>query len=148
MSDVILSLQKEVATHLKAGQQAELETARLLLSAAKKWEIDTKQTITPLDLITLVEKMIKQRKESIEYYQQGGRQQLADKEAQEINHLKRYLPEQMDEAQVEQAVKKAITDLGATTIKDMGKVMATLKTQLAGRADIGQVSQTVKKTLS
>jgi hypothetical protein len=133
---------------LRAKDGARLSTVRLLLAAMKQKEVDERVELTDADVIAIVEKMIKQRRESIAQFESAARQDLADKEKAEIAVLSGYLPQKMGEAEVAQAVAAAIAESGASGIKDMGKVMALLKPRLAGRADMGSVSGLVKSKLS
>ncbi len=148
MSEVIQQLQKSIATCLKAGQKSKLETVRMVLSIAKKNEIDSGKDLNNQDFTSLVEKMIKQRKESIGYYEKAGRTELAQKEQEEIIYLQEYLPQQLDDATINVEIKNAIDGVNASSIKDMGNVMKILKSKLAGRADMGIVSQRIRALLS
>ena len=133
---------------MRAKDGARLSAVRLVLAAIKQREVDERKDLGDADVLSVLDKMIKQRRESIAQYEKGGRADLADAEKFEIGVLSAYLPQQMGAAEIEQAVRDAVAETGASTAKDMGKVMALLKTRLAGRADIGQVSAQVKAKLS
>ena len=133
---------------MRAKDQARLSTVRLILSAIKQREVDERIELTDADVLSVLEKMIKQRRESIAQYEKAARQDLADAEKFELGVLSSYLPQQMSDAEIAQEVQKAISDSGASSAKDMGKVMAALKGRLAGKADMGKVSALVKSKLS
>jgi len=133
---------------MRAKDSARLSTVRLLLAALKQREVDERIVLTDADVLSAIEKMIKQRRESIVQYEKAARNDLADVEKFEIGVLSAYLPQQMGDAELAQAVAAAVTESGASGIKDMGKVMAILKPRLAGRADMGAVSSLVKTKLS
>jgi uncharacterized protein YqeY len=119
----------------------------LLLAALKQKEVDERLELSDADVLGVIEKMLKQRRESIAQYEKAARQDLADQEKFEIGVLNAYLPQQMGEAEIAQAVAAAVGEAGAAGVKDMGKVMALLKPRLAGRADMGKVSALVKAKL-
>jgi uncharacterized protein YqeY len=133
---------------MRAKDGARLSTIRLLLSGLKQREVDDRVELTDTDVLSVLEKMIKQRRESIAQFEKAARTDLADKEKAEIEVLSGYLPKQMSDAEVEQAVAKAIAEASASSMKDMGKVMALLKPLLAGKADMGKVSGLLKAKLS
>jgi uncharacterized protein YqeY len=133
---------------MRARDSARLSTVRLALAAMKQKEVDERVELTDADVVSIIEKMIKQRRESIAQFEKAARQDLADKEKAEIGVLAAYLPQKMGDAEVAAAVAAAVSEAGASGIKDMGKVMALLKPRLAGRADMGQVSALVKRKLS
>jgi uncharacterized protein YqeY len=135
-------------TAMRAKDSARLSTVRLALAAMKQKEVDERVELTDADVLSILEKMIKQRRESIAQFEEASRQDLADKEKAEIEVLSAYLPQKMSDAEVAQAVSAAVSEAGASGIKDMGKVMALLKPRLAGRADMGAVSALVKNKLS
>ena len=132
---------------MRAKETARLGTVRLLLAAMKQKEVDERVVLTDADVLSIIEKMLKQRRESIAQYEKAARQDLADVEKAEIAILSAYLPQQMSDADVEQAVAAAIAESGAAGVKDMGKVMGLLKTRLAGRTDMGKLSGLVKSKL-
>ena len=138
----------DIKNALKSGDKHRLETLRLLLDVVKKERIDSGKEITEPGFITIVEKMIKQRHDSIAHYEKGGRQDLATHEKEEIHFLTPFLPERLSADETADIIDKAIADTKVTGIRDMGKVMAALKPLLAGRADMSQVSASVKEKLS
>jgi len=133
---------------MRAKDSARLSAIRLLLAALKQREIDERIELTDADVLSAIDKMIKQRRESTAQFEKASRNDLAAGEKFEIDVLSAYLPQQMGEAEVAQAVAAAVAESGASGIKDMGKVMAILNPRLAGRADMGAVSSLVKAKLS
>ncbi len=133
---------------MRAKDAARLSAIRLLLAGIKQREVDERKELTDADVTAVIEKMIKQRRESIAQYEKASRQDLADAEKFELEVLSAYLPQQVGDTELKQEVEKAIGEAGASGIKDMGKVMALLKPRLAGRADMGKVSNLVKTKLS
>ncbi len=140
-------IQEDVKSAMRAKDAARLSTLRLLLAALKQKEVDERLELADADVLGVIEKMLKQRRESIAQYEKAARQDLADQEKFEIGVLGAYLPQQMSEAEIAQAVAAAAGEAGAVGVKDMGKVMALLKPRLAGRADMGKVSALVKTKL-
>ncbi len=140
-------IQEDVKSAMRAKDAARLSTLRLLLAALKQKEVDERLELADADVLGVIEKMLKQRRESIAQYEKAARQDLADQEKFEIGVLGAYLPQQMSEAEIAQAVAAAAGEAGAVGVKDMGKVMALLKPRLAGRADMGRVSALVKAKL-
>ena len=138
---------EDMKTAMRARDSARLGTVRLLLAAMKQKEVDERVVLTDADVLAIIDKMVKQRRESIAQFDQAGRTDLADAERAEIAVLTAYLPQQLSEAEVGQAIAAAITETGAAGARDMGKVMALLKPRLAGRADMGKVSGLVKAKL-
>ena len=133
---------------MRAKDSARLSAVRLILAGIKQREVDERKELSDADVIAVIEKMIKQRRESIAQYEQAARKDLADVEKFELQLLSGYLPQQMSDAEIRQELDKAIAESGASGIKDMGKVMALLKPRLAGKADMGKVSSLVKSKLS
>ena len=133
---------------MRARDSARLSTIRLALAAIKQREVDTRTELGDAEVLAVLEKMIKQRRESIAQYEQASRKDLADAEKGEIAVLSAYLPQQLGDAELDQAVAAAIAESGASGAKDMGKVMGLLKSRLAGKADMGRVSNLVKTKLS
>jgi uncharacterized protein YqeY len=133
---------------MRARDAARLSTVRLLLAAMKQKEVDERIELGDAEVLAILEKMVKQRRESIAQFEKAGRQDLVDKEKAEIDVLAAYLPQKMGDAELAAAVSAAVAESGASGIKDMGKVMAVLKPRLAGRADMGAVSALVKTRLS
>ena len=146
-----MELKNKITEDMKAAMRAKdtarLGTVRLLLSAMKQKEVDERVVLSDADVLAIIDKMVKQRRESIVQFEKAARNDLADGEKAEITVLSAYLPQQMSEAEVGQAIAAAIAEAGATGAKDMGKVMAVLKPILAGRADMGRVSSLVKSKL-
>lgn len=138
----------DVKAAMRAGDARRRDTLRLLLAALKQREVDERKELTDAEVIAVVEKMIKQRRDSIVQFEQGGRQDLADAEKFELDVLQTYMPQALSEAEIEAAVTGAIQESGAKGMADMGKVMAALKPKLAGRADMGKVSALVRARLS
>jgi len=139
---------EEMKTAMRAKDAPRLSAIRLLLASLKQREVDERIELTDADVLAIIEKMIKQRRDSIEQFEKGGRQDLADKEKFEITVLQGYMPAAMSAAEVDAVVAEAIVGCGAKLMADMGKVMAVLKPKLAGRADMGKVSALVKTKLS
>jgi len=139
---------EDMKSALKAKQAQRLSVIRLLLAAIKQKEIDERIELTDADVLSIVEKQIKQRRDSITQYQAANRQDLVDGETFELNLLTTYLPKQLSDAEVGEEIAKAIAETGATGMPDMGKVMGLLKGRLAGRADMGKVSGLVRARLS
>ena len=133
---------------MRAKDSARLSAIRLILAAIKQKEVDERVELTDPDVVGILEKMIKQRRESIAQFEKAARNDLADAEKFELGVLSGYLPQQLSDSQVQEEIAKAISETGASGVKDMGKVMAALKSRLAGRADMGKVSALVKARLS
>jgi len=141
-------INEEMKTALRAKDALRLSAIRLLLAALKQKEVDERVELTDADIVAIIEKMIKQRRDSIAQYEKGGRQDLADAEKFEIGVLQAYMPQALPDAEIEAAITAAVQTAGAKGMADMGKVMAVLKPQLAGRADMGKVSALVKAKLA
>lgn len=139
---------EDMKTAMRARDARRLNAIRLLLAAIKQREVDERREMDDADVVTVIDKMIKQRRDSIEQYGKGGRQDLVDVEQFELSVLQTYMPQALSDAQIEAAVVAAVQASGAGSIADMGKVMAVLKPQLAGRADMGRVSALVRSRLS
>ncbi len=132
---------------MKAGDKDRLKVIRLIIAAVKQIEIDKKIELDDTAVLSVLDKMVKQRRDSISQFTEGNRQDLADIELAEINVLDTYLPEQLGEAELNDIIEQAISDSGAETIRDMGKVMGQVKAKAAGRADMGAVGAKVKDRL-
>lgn len=147
-----MSLKDTINDHVKAALKAREKdramTLRLILAAIKQVEVDERRDLDDDDVIAVLSKMVKQRRESIDQYQQGGREELAAKEEAELAIIQQYLPEPLSAAEVDEMIDAAIEETGAETIKDMGKVMGILKPRLQGRAEMGPVSARIKARLS
>ncbi len=138
----------DMKTAMRAKDSERLGTIRMLLAAMKQKEVDERVVLDDVAIIAIVDKLIKQRKDSIAAFETAGRQDLVDKEQAELEVLKVYLPQRMTAEEVAAAVQAIVADLGAKGPGDMGKVMGAVKTQLAGKADMGQVSAAVKAALA
>ena len=141
-------INEDMKTAMRARDTARLGAIRLLLAAIKQREVDERIELSDADVIAIIEKMIKQRRDSISQFEAAKRQELADAEKFEISVLQTYMPQQMTEDEVAAAVAEAIARSGAKSPQEMGKVIALLKPRLAGRADMGKVSAQVKAHLS
>jgi len=139
---------EDMKTAMRAKDAPRLSAIRLLLAALKQREIDERIELTDTDVLAIIDKMIKQRRDSIEQFEKGARPDLADKEQFEIAVLQGYMPTAMSAAEVDAAVSEAVSSVGAKLMGDMGKVMVLLKPKLAGRADMSKVSALVKTKLS
>jgi len=139
---------EDMKTAMRAKDSERLGTIRLLLAALKQKEVDERVDLDDTMVVAIVDKMVKQRKDSIAAFTTGGRADLADKESAEIKVLEVYLPLRMSAEETVAAVKAIVAELGASGPGDMGKVMGVVKTRLAGKADMGQVSAAVKAALS
>jgi uncharacterized protein YqeY len=139
---------EDMKSAMKAREADKLGAIRLLLSEVKRREVDERITLDDAGVIAVVEKMIKQRKDSISQYEKAARQDLADKEKFEIGILEAYLPQQLSQAEIDAIITAAVDTCGAKSASDMGKIMALLKPKLAGRADMGKVSGLVKAKLT
>ena len=141
-------LNDDVKTAMRSKEKSLLAVLRLITAAIKQREVDERIELKDEDIINVLDKMAKQRRESISQYEKAGRQDLVDQEAYELDIIKAYLPEQLTETEILSLIKDAITACGATEMKDMGKVMANLKPQVQGRADMGSISALIKKQLA
>lgn len=138
---------EDMKTAMRAGEKERLATIRLVLAAVKQIEVDERITLDDARMLTVLEKLAKQRKESIAQFESGGRADLVAKEAAELAVIQSYLPEQMSGAELDALIAEAIASTSATTIKDMGKVMGVVKSKAAGRADMGAVGARIKQKL-
>jgi len=140
-------LQEDVKAALRGGDKPLLAMLRLVLAAIKQREVDERITLDDSQVIMVLDKMLKQRKESLDIFEKAGRDDLAQQESFEIKILHNYLPEQVSDTEIMALIEEAIEESGAADIKDMGKVMGLLKPKLQGRADMGAVSAKVKAKL-
>ncbi|HKK13035.1 MAG TPA: GatB/YqeY domain-containing protein [Gammaproteobacteria bacterium] len=140
-------LQEDMKAAMRAGDKPRLGAIRLINAAIKQREVDERITLDDAQVVVVLDKMLKQRRESLEQYRQAGRDDLADKEAYEIEVIQTYLPEPLDEAALETLIADAIAETGASSIKDMGRLMGVLKPKVQGRADMGDVSARIKARL-
>ncbi len=141
-------LQDDIKAAMRAKEGDKLTTLRLITAAIKQKEVDERIELTDPAVLSILEKMIKQRKDSIAQFQLGGRQDLVDKEQAELALLMAYMPAQMSEAEIAQVIETAVLQANATGLQDMGKGMALIKPLLAGKADMGLVSQMLKTRLA
>jgi uncharacterized protein YqeY len=144
-------INEDLKTAMKARDSARVDALRLINAALKDKDIEARgagKTLTADDVLALLQKMIKSRQESLDIYEKAGREDLASKERGEIAVISSYLPQQLSEAEAEEAIKAAIAEVGAASIKDMGKVVAALKAKYTGRMDFGKASAAVKAALN
>ena len=141
-------LQEDMKTAMRARDTARLGVVRMALAAIQQREVDERTELSEADLLSLLEKMIKQRRESAEQYRAGGRPELADRELAEVEQLSAYLPKPLDEHELAALIDAAISETGASGMRDMGRVMGLLKSRAAGRADMSALSAQVKARLS
>ena len=141
-------IEQDMRSALKARNATQLSTLRLLMAAMKQHEIDRRLDLADADVLSIIEKMIKQRRESIRIFLEAERKELADKEQTELDVLVTYMPEQLTDAEVRKAVQDAIAKTNAEGPRDMGKVMGLLKSELSGKADFSSISGIVKESLS
>jgi len=133
---------------MRSGEKERLGVIRMITSAIKQREVDERITLEDAQVLSVLEKMIKQRKESVEQFKAGNRQDLVDKEAAEIVLLQGYMPSQLSGAEIDALINEAVAASGATSIKDMGKVMAIIKAKAQGRADMAAVGAKIKTRLN
>ena len=148
MSDLKKQIQDAAISAMKAGEKKRLATIRLMTSSIKQIEIDERIELDNQRIIVILDKMVKQRRESISQFKTAGRDDLVKQENFEIDIIQEFLPQALDEEEVDKIVSQAIKQTGASSIKDMGKVMGLVKPQIVGRADMGEVSGRIKTLLS
>ena len=141
-------IQEDMKAAMKAGEKRRLGAVRLILAAVKQKEVDERKELTDQDVLQILEKMVKQRRDSIAQYEQAARADLAEQEAFEIGVIQGYMPAALGEAEVTAIIDAAIAATGAKAMQDMGKIMAQVKPQVQGRADMGAVSALVKAKLA
>ncbi|MGI9307998.1 MAG: GatB/YqeY domain-containing protein [Gammaproteobacteria bacterium] len=141
-------IQDDMKTAMKAGDKDRLKVVRLILAAIKQIEVDERKELDDAAVLAVLNKMVKQRRDSVSQFLDGDRKDLADIESAEIAVLETYLPEQLSDAELDALIASAITDTGAESIRDMGKVMGAVKAKAAGRADMGAVGARVKEQLA
>ncbi|MDH5765386.1 MAG: GatB/YqeY domain-containing protein [Gammaproteobacteria bacterium] len=141
-------IQDDMKTSMKSGDKARLQVIRLILSAIKQIEVDERIELDDDRIITVLDKMTKQRRESADQYEKAGRDDLLKQEMYEIEILKEFLPAELSDEEIEALIEEAISSTGASSIKDMGKVMGQLKPKVQGRADMGAVSGKIKSRLN
>ena len=137
----------DMKTALKAGDKDRLKVVRLIMAAIKQVEVDKRTELDDSAVLSVIDKMVKQRRDSVEQFEKGGREDLAKIELAEIEVLEDYLPEQLSDAELDALIEEAISATGAESIRDMGKVMGMIKSKAAGRADMGAVGGKVKARL-
>lgn len=142
------SITDDMKAAMKAGDKDRLKVVRMILAAVKQVEVDTRSELDDAGVLSVLEKMVKQRRDSIEQFRKGGREDLAAIELGEIAVLEDYLPEQLGEAEIDALIDEAIGSTGAASMRDMGKVMGVIKSKAAGRADMGAIGGKVKARLS
>lgn len=148
MSTLKQRIQEDMKAAMRAQEKQRLDAIRLILAAVKQIEVDERIEVDDARLLAILDKMLKQRRDSVAQYQTAGRQDLVDQENFEINIIQTYMPAQLSDAEVDKLIADSIAASGATAAKDMGKVMAILKPQVQGRADVAVVSAKVKERLS
>lgn len=147
-SESKIIIEQAMKTAMRAKDKERLGTIRLILAEIKRIEVDERIDLDGPAIIVLLDKMLKQRRDSISQFEQAGRDDLANKEASEIEVIQSFLPAQLSDTEINQLIEDAIAQSGAQGMQDMGKVMGLLKPQLQGRANIGQVSGDIKKRLA
>ena len=141
-------IQEDVKNAMRAQQREQLATLRLVTAAIKQKEVDERIDLDDEQVLAVLDKMVKQRRESLEQYHKAGRDDLAEKEQYELDLIQTYLPEQLGEDELADLIRATIAELGASSIRDMGPVMNALRGQVQGRADMKAVSQAVKNQLN
>lgn len=148
MSDLKKQIQDAVISTMKSGDKERLAVVRLMTSAMKQIEVDERIELDDARIIAILDKMVKQRRESIAQFKTAGRDDLVKQESYEIDIIQEFLPQALSEEEVDDIVNKAIEQTGASSIKDMGKVMGLVRPQIIGRADMGEVSGRIKSLLT
>ena len=142
-------IREEMKDAMRSGERERLKVIRLIISSVKQVEIDTRQNIDDdSQVLAIINKMVKQRRDSVKQFTAGNRQDLVDIELSEINILENYLPAQLNEQEIELLIDEVLSEIAATDIKDMGKAMAAIKIKINGRADMSLVSQNIRSRLS
>ncbi len=147
-SELKLKVQGDMKQAMLARDKERLQTIRLIMAAIKQWEVDQREQVSDDMVVQLLAKMAKQRRESIQQYQKAERADLEEQEQKELKIIESYLPAAMPEEEILALISKAISSLNAQSIRDMGKVMAEIKPQLQGRADMSKVSALIKQKLA
>jgi hypothetical protein len=140
-------IQEDMKNAMRAGEKERLATIRMILAAIKQREVDNREDVSDDDVFQILEKMVKQRRESADQYRKGRREDLAEREEREIDLIRAYLPEPLSADELNELIAQAIEKSGAESMKDMGKVMSLVKAEAHGRADMGSVSAAVKARL-
>ncbi|WP_455223211.1 GatB/YqeY domain-containing protein [Kaarinaea lacus] len=146
-SELKIRINDDMKAAMRAKEKERLGVIRLILAAIKQREVDERIELDDTQVLAVLDKMVKQRRDSIEQYVNAGREELADKERFELDLIQGYMPAALSEAELDAIIKEAVTAVGASSMQDMGKVMAELKPKIQGRADMGQVSQKVKAAI-
>lgn len=147
MSDLLANIKNSMKEAMRAKEKVRLNAIRMLLAQIKQVEVDERIEVDDTRILAILDKMVKQRRDSISQYEAGNRQELADIEKEEIKTLQDFMPEALTTAEIEALVDKALVESGAESMRDMGKVMAILKPQMQGRADMGAISGLIKEKL-
>ena len=147
MSDTRQRILDDIKGAMKAGDKPRLATLRLLSAAIKQKEVDERVTLDESATLALLDKQMKQRRESIAQYDEAGRDDLAAQERAEMAFIEPYLPAALDQGEIDAAIERAVSETGAASVKDMGKVMAAVKPELQGRADMAAVSRSIRERL-
>ncbi len=147
MAELLKKLQDEMKAAMKSGDKERLSTIRMLISEIKKVQIDKKKELSDEEIVEILQRYAKQRRESIKQYREAGREDLAEKEERELKIVQEFLPEQLSEEEIEKIVEEVINETGASSMKDMGKVMKAVMEKVKGRAEGSVVSSIVKKKL-
>ncbi len=140
-------IREDMKTAMKAGDKDRLKVVRLIMAAVKQVEVDQRIEVDDAGVLTVLDKMVKQRRDSVEQFEKGGRDDLVRIELDEITVLEAYLPERLSDIELDALINEAISSTGAESIRDMGKVMGQIKSKAAGRADMGNVGAKVKALL-
>lgn len=148
MSTLKQDLTAAMKAAMKSGDKKRLGIIRLMLAAVKQIEVDTREDLNDEQILAVLDKMVKQRRDSAKQYTEAGREELAEQETYEITVLQDYLPEALSDEEIDTLIKAAVAETGASTMQDMGKVMGILKAQVQGRADMGAVSGKIKALLT
>lgn len=148
MSTLKQDLTAAMKVAMKSGDKKRLGVIRLMLAAVKQIEVDTREDLNDEQILAVLDKMVKQRRDSAKQYTDAGREELAEQETYEITVLQDYLPEALSDEEIDTLIKAAVAETGASSMQDMGKVMGILKAQVQGRADMGAVSGKIKALLT
>lgn len=147
MSDLLTAIKSDMKDAMRNKEKVRLNAIRMLLAAIKQVEVDQRIEVQDTDILAILDKMIKQRRDSLSQFESAGRQELADVEKEEIKTLQTYMPQQLNDEEISSLIDAALSESGAETMRDMGKVMAILKPKMQGRADMGAVSGKIKAKL-
>lgn len=148
MSALVAQIKDGMKEAMRAKQKVRLSTIRMLLANIKQVEVDERKELSDADVLAILDKMIKQRRDSISQFESAGRQELADNEKAEIEALQEFMPQALSDAEINDLIAAALAESGAESMRDMGKVMAILKPKMQGRADMGAVSGLIKAKLN